>query len=546
MSNESISKIDQCLAYFNSNKLIPRINQKQCLEFLLQNDDKQFFVLNLPTGTGKSYIPLSIGETCKKILVVTSTNQLIEQYLKLDKEVIEIKGAGNYRCAKEDFLSCAEGPCKNNMALRQSCIINSCCPHILQLDAFKNARKGLTNYSFVLSSILYGIFSEENRAFKYDWVIFDEAHNIEQHMIDFATIKIDYNYLMEKEIIPWDEYGIKSKKDITWVDIINSCKFIQSKIGYRIEVLDFSLDELKKSKKTLKVKKEIKKTLEEKSFLEKILTPFLLFLNHSDENNWIYEPNSSENTFKLTPINAGFIFNTYLKAIGKKFIFMSATIGDQDVFKRILELEPSKTAYFECDSPFPAKASPVIVLPKLNLSYATIDNSLEKCLQYVEAISAKHPEGGIIHTANYKIATYIYNNCNAALKNRLVCKEKYKNVNNSKLVEIHEENIKNGVNSILLSPSMMEGLDLIDDLSRWQIIIKLPFASLGDARVKYLADKFKEWYVDDVVKKVIQACGRSTRTEKDWSVTYILDKMAPTIFEKIKLPIWFKNRLIFK
>lgn len=546
MSNEQSSKLDQCLAYFNSNNLTPRINQRECLDFLLKNDDKDFFILNLPTGTGKSFIPLSLGEIHKKILIVTSTNQLIEQYLKLDKNVVEIKGAGNYKCAKEDFLTCAEGPCKNNMALRQSCIINSCCPHINQLDAFKNAKKGLTNYSFVLSSILYGIFSEENREFKYDWVIFDEGHNIEQHMIDFATIKIDYNYLIENQIIPYDDYIIKNKQEITWVDIINSCKFIQSKIAYRLEVINFRLDELKKSKKTLKIKKEIKKSLEEKSFLDKILTPFLLFLSHSDENNWIYEPNSSDNTFKLTPINAGFIFNSYLKTIGKKFIFMSATIGDQDVFKRILELEPSKTTYFECDSPFPAKASPVVVLPKLNLSYTAIDNSLEKCLQYVEAISSKHKEGGIIHTANYKIATYIYNNCNPTLKNRLVCKEKYKNVNNSRLVEIHEENIRGGLNSILLSPSMIEGLDLIDDLSRWQIIIKLPFASLGDGRVNYLANKFKEWYVDDVVKKIIQACGRSTRTENDWSITYILDKTAPAIFEQIKLPIWFKNRLIFK
>jgi Rad3-related DNA helicase len=267
---------------------------------------------------------------------------------------------------------------------------------------------------------------------------------------------------------------------------------------------------------------------------------------HPEQERWVYECNDS-NEFKITPINVDFVFKKYIEPLSKKFIFMSATIGDPSVFIKSLGLPENDCKYYECDSPFEARKSPIIVLERLDLSYRNIDNELNKCLQYIEALAKKHEKtNGIIHTGNYKIARYIYENASKELQNRLVFKEKYDNVNNTKLINIHETNVQNNISSVLLSPSLVEGVDLKDDLSRWQIIIKLPFSSLGDKRIKHLADKFPNWYTNDVVKKIIQACGRSTRHAEDSSVTYILDKVTQYTFSKVKIPLWFKNRLIFK
>ena len=78
--------------------------------------------------------------------------------------------------------------------------------------------------------------------------------------------------------------------------------------------------------------------------------------------------------------------------------------------------------------------------------------------------------------------------------------------------------------TVLLSPSMQEGVDLRGDYSRFQIICKVPFPYLGDKVVKKRMSKWPEWYSTQTAKTVIQAVGRSVRSEDDHAVTYILDE----------------------
>jgi Rad3-related DNA helicase len=77
--------------------------------------------------------------------------------------------------------------------------------------------------------------------------------------------------------------------------------------------------------------------------------------------------------------------------------------------------------------------------------------------------------------------------------------------------------------TVLLSPSMMEGVDLFDDNSRFQIICKVPFPYLGDLVVKKRMEKNQFWYPYMTAKSVIQSLGRSIRNENDHAESYILD-----------------------
>jgi Rad3-related DNA helicase len=70
---------------------------------------------------------------------------------------------------------------------------------------------------------------------------------------------------------------------------------------------------------------------------------------------------------------------------------------------------------------------------------------------------------------------------------------------------------------------MHEGVDLKEDLSRFQIITKLPFPSLGSKIVQGRRRAVPEWYDYTTALKLIQATGRSVRTETDTAATYILD-----------------------
>jgi Rad3-related DNA helicase len=77
--------------------------------------------------------------------------------------------------------------------------------------------------------------------------------------------------------------------------------------------------------------------------------------------------------------------------------------------------------------------------------------------------------------------------------------------------------------TVLVSPSSHEGLDLYGDRSRFQVIAKLPFASIGDKRVKRRMAVDKDWYNLHTAQKFIQAVGRSIRSDSDYATTYVLD-----------------------
>jgi Rad3-related DNA helicase len=70
---------------------------------------------------------------------------------------------------------------------------------------------------------------------------------------------------------------------------------------------------------------------------------------------------------------------------------------------------------------------------------------------------------------------------------------------------------------------MQEGVDLKGDLSRFQVICKVPYPYLGDKVVKKRMHKWRWWYDYETLKTVVQSIGRSIRSEDDHAITYILD-----------------------
>ena len=85
-----------------------------------------------------------------------------------------------------------------------------------------------------------------------------------------------------------------------------------------------------------------------------------------------------------------------------------------------------------------------------------------------------------------------------------------------------------------------------DDLSRFQIIVKLPYISMADERVKRKMKNNQSWYTCKMMRNLVQECGRSTRNDKDWAVTYILDNafMKSVKYNKKWLSNQFLNRIV--
>lgn len=167
--------------------------------------------------------------------------------------------------------------------------------------------------------------------------------------------------------------------------------------------------------------------------------------------------------------------------------------------------------------------------------------------------------GVVVHNCvTYDLQTQIFNRVSPANRKRLLCRDMDtlngkpqagmypKRYKNTELLELHE-NEGGEYGSVLLSPSMMEGVDLVDDLSRFQVIIKLPWSNLGDARIKHKSQADAGWYKNKMWLNILQASGRSTRHEEDSSITYILDSNFKFFYDEWErnLPDWFKKRLVF-
>ena len=109
--------------------------------------------------------------------------------------------------------------------------------------------------------------------------------------------------------------------------------------------------------------------------------------------------------------------------------------------------------------------------------------------------------------------------------------------------EVLQEWMENG--GVLLGSGMAEGLDLKGDLCRLNIVLKLSFPHLGDPYIQKrmaLSDG-QHWYTIQAIKHIVQAVGRSTRSENDWSLTFILDNRFAKVYRghKEDFPIFFRE-----
>ena len=149
------------------------------------------------------------------------------------------------------------------------------------------------------------------------------------------------------------------------------------------------------------------------------------------------------------------------------------------------------------------------------MSLKNIDNSLPKLCNAIKEILSQHKnEKGIIHCHSYNIAKYLKEN----LKDKRILT--HDSDNRDRVLWKHE----NGKQpTVLLTPSMSEGVDLKGDKARFQILCKVPYPYLGDKLVKKRMNKWRWWYPLQTAKTVVQSVGRSIRSMDDHAVTYILD-----------------------
>jgi Rad3-related DNA helicase len=171
------------------------------------------------------------------------------------------------------------------------------------------------------------------------------------------------------------------------------------------------------------------------------------------------------------------------------------------------------------------------------MTYKEKEETFKKQKFYIEKIIDKYKgDKGIIHCTTYEFSNWIQE---SVFNKRLLFHT------SQDREERLEEHLTNGKDSVIVSPSMHTGVDLKDDFSRFQILMKIPYPNISSNKVKQRQKTKPEWYSWKTNVDLIQALGRSVRSMYDKADSYILDSSLSTLlmYNGNTIPRWITNAI---
>lgn len=504
---------DDWLRFFPFSK--PRAEQIITINAIINSflNGKKFFIAELGTGIGKSAIAITVARYMESIkgstsYILTTQKVLQDQYVadfgqsKL-KLINSIKSSSNYNCTSSPGYSCAETRRVHDLKRKITGEYVSCkdCPYKLDKKAFIDSPLGITNFAYFFAETTYARKLEPR-----DLLIIDEAHNIEQALSAFIEVTFSTKFAK-------DALKCRPPADDAQASVV---EWIGKK--YKKTLLK-RLSDLEKTLSENPIDETSSKDAKQYELLDKHVCKVNRFLDAYDVENWVMnvvnDHKKKTKKYEFKPVNVGCFADDTLYKFGTQVLLMSATILDVGTFCRSIGIDEKSVDSIRLGSPFPIESRLVHYMPVGHMSKDKIDVTLPSMALVIKAIMEQHVgEKGIIHTTNFRIAQYIFE---ALSSKRLL-------IHNSENREaVLNRHMADPNPTILISPSMTEGVNLLNDASRFQVLCKVPFPYLGDEVIRRRMKRDNDWYPYQTAKSVIQSLGRSIRNEHDYAVSYILD-----------------------
>lgn len=526
---------------------------KICETYL--EDPESTLVIDAPTGAGKSLIAMWSAHILKELgnrgYMVTSDLSLQDQYesdfYNYGLRWPSIKGVDNYECSVNG-LPFSLGDCKlkgmgYDQAEKLPCY-NSC-------EYLQNRRRAidqpiaLLNYSFWLIQRNYveAKMLQDDRVVPFeqrDFVFFDEAHRIDDIIQSHFSPRIEpglvermmtLNRFASKQ--GFQEASCTKNKIQSLVnhmmvggknDVFTAMSEFERILHGFGKVRQVANKMAKKRYGTAGVPKDWQTAFGHFDRLKDVhckVEDYLSLIKEVGIDKMVLDQNEHEAKFMC--VEESLMINKYLHEKANFKVFMSATIGDPKAFVKIMGIKNAK--FIRMDNAFNYDKSPVVFVNRHKLSFREREESLPKVVEIMDQIISKHKgQRGIIHCGSYEFMNYIQSKSKHTF--RLM------NYENSKQKADVLELFKKKEDAVLMGPSLLEGLDLKDDTSRFQIFFKVPYPSLGDPLIKAKMQTSNEWYDWKTGISIMQGVGRSVRSKDDWAVTYVLDACFRSLINK--------------
>jgi Rad3-related DNA helicase len=461
-------------------------------------DSYDCIVIVAPTAFGKSAVLKTLAAWRGNASIIVPTNILVTQMAEAFPGMQKLQKRALYKCPRfgtgvggNPLMDC-ETAYKKYGGKKLGCSRE--CEYLRDNARARGRGYGVYNYYTYMANKLY----KPN-------LLIDEAHNILKVLQDLGAQKIwrhDYKY-------PWDMW--------TSGDILNWLENVEESHGELSEVLAGLKEEITSS------------------------SPRYVIKRGRDMWNMTSPPEERE-LLTMLPVDTSDA-PPVLWPGGKvsKVVLLSATISYKDV--EGMGLGRRRTLYLEAESPISPHLRKVYREFIANVNRNNLRESTLKMGEQIKSIYLPRYEGkkGVIHAtyAQAKIFREVFgDDPRFIFHTKEDTKEKFK--------EFCESPIESG--RVLVASGLYEGIDLVEDLGRWQLITKIPWLNLGDPAIKYRAEKDQSWFVWECLKTVMQACGRICRTPSDRGDTIILDSSFDRLYSSAKeyelIPKWWDDAVI--
>jgi Rad3-related DNA helicase len=523
--------------------------QSQALITVVESakNHKKFTLIEAPTGVGKSGIAMATaswaktqilpaGDWQKGAYILSTQKTLTQQYVNdFSKDgLLELKGRSNYFCARYN-TDC--GTAAHLQEDDDTCAKTGGCPYAEAKKKFMYSPVGVTNFSYYLTETMYaGVLKNRN------YLVLDECHNVENQLLGFTDTEFTPQRAAELEIeLPILTPGVKGNtaEALKWFETV--CTPVMAEY---IASLRAAMDATEDRDERIAMSKKYTAWDNFKGRTDR-------FLQSSRHEDWIcfsdINPKTGAGTKNLIikPLTATMFSEELMFRKAENIVMMSATILDFKTFMRNLGIDAEKTNTMAVPSEFPIENRPIFYKPIGNMGFRTKNEALPKIAKAVLQLMQRYAgKKGIIHCVSYGNMKYIQEYLTANGQGHRLTTHNSLPGSREAAVAKHCESAND---SVLLSPSMTEGLDLKEDLSRFQIIVKVPYLAL-DPYTKARMDRDPGWYVWSAALALVQATGRSVRSKTDKAETWILDEGFGSFLgrNEATLPKWWTDSIEFR
>jgi len=516
--------IDQVLSNFPSPTM--RKYQKETLAKTAQayQSGKKCVIIIAPTGFGKSLTNAAFTSVTKSFYV-TPQLALIDQLLtdpNLKGRFVGIKGRQNYKCHYSPRRGVHVGkcvtegyPCNERLDV---------CPYWMQKHLALQAPSVLMSLAYL---ILEGTTEgSETYLGTRNLLVLDEAHNLEEQCLNHVSLKFSpfsVPYEIYNKLLPdLKKVEKRIELEVFLADVAGYLKLMLGRLETKSERGEISIIDA-----------------ENKVLMERFLENYNLFMFSNSE--WVWEIRNDQ--LLLQPVFAREFMKNLVWKRGENYLISSATILNPEEYVELNGLtdilKEDEIEILEVPSTFPPENRPIIDCTVGPLTQQKWDNNMPLAVAAVEEILRKEKGSVAIHSHSYRHQRALVSNLSQDLKRRLIVHSR----------DDREEKLQEWMRSrgkVFVSVAFNEGQDWKYDVCDAQILFKVPFADLGDRRVKRRLELgHRQWYQNQAMLEVIQAYGRAVRAEDDAARFYVVDESCIQLIRSTWqfIPDWFKDAL---